>query len=231
MLPAYVLLTHGPKPKGTIKQHPSAKQQLANFQGVADELGARDKLRVFYDHSRSYKSLTDLPTLQRLLERARELEGAIVIDDFRRLFANYSGDDRMTFLEEILRFQDNFRDLKTGKLLGELPQTKLTHILLAEKPVRYVRTPLPRKTKPKAERRLQTRNAVRASRKVRSEKADGKAHEIGEVRDRLIQEHSDVTYQKIADTANSEGLRTIRGKHWTAAGVFRMLKRLEDFDE
>ncbi|MBO9407850.1 hypothetical protein J7399_10450 [Shimia sp. R9_1] len=230
MIPAYALLTHGPKPNGSIQQHPSAKQQLANLQGAANELGAADKLLIFYDHSRSYKSLTDLPTLQELLKRVREQNSAVIIDDFRRLFAHYSGDNTVTLLEELLLFKENIRDLKTGKLLGELPETLLKQLCLAERPVRYVRTPIPRKAIPKAERHLNTRDAVRASRKVRSDTADRKAHELAEVRDRLEQTHGNAPHQAIADAANAEGLRTSRGNLWGPAGVRRLLKRLEEVD-
>ncbi|WP_412552411.1 hypothetical protein [Shimia sp. MIT1388] len=223
---AYVLLTHGPKPKGSIENHPAARQQISNLRGAALEFESLADLRIAYDYARSFSKLADLPNFLKLLKAFKKHNGTVLIDDFRRLFANHSGDDRAALLDELLDFKENIRDLKTSKLLGELSQTQVTLICAAESPVKFARTPAPRAPRAKDERQLQTQKAVDASRKVRSSAADAKARELAELRDRLAATSNEVSNRQLADAANAEGLRTTRGKLWKPAGVNRMLKRL-----
>ncbi len=225
---AYVLLSHGPKPKGSIENHPAARQQISNLRGATRELESLVDLRILHDYSRNFSKLADLPNLLKLLKAIKEHNGAILIDDFRRLFANHSGDNRVALFDELLEFKESIRDLRTAKLLGELTQTQITLICAAESPVKFVRTPSPREPRAKIERQLQTQKAVDASRQARSIAADGKARELADLRNLLAATSNDVSNRKIADAANAEGLRTTRGNLWNPAAVDRMLKRLED---
>lgn len=223
---AYVLLTHGAKPKGSIENHPAARQQISNLRGAALEFESLADLRIAYDYARGFSKLADLPNFLKLLEAFKEHNGTVLIDDFRRLFANHSGDDRAALLDELLEFKENIRDLKTSKLLGELSQAQVTLICASESPIKFTRTPVPRGHRAKDERQLQTQKAIYASRKVRSSVADAKARDLAEMRDRLAATSNEVSNRQIADAANAEGLRTTRGKLWNPAGFNRMLKRL-----
>ncbi|WP_165610050.1 hypothetical protein [Shimia aestuarii] len=112
---AYVLLTHGAKPKGGIAGHPAAKQQLENLQFAAVKAGKPDALFWQYDHSRKFQCLNDLPKLKRSLEIAKEHGSHVLIDDFRRLVAHCENNRGPHLFFELREYQGHLMELRTGK--------------------------------------------------------------------------------------------------------------------
>lgn len=224
----YLLLTYGPKPQGSVEKHPAAKQQIANLRSLFSERESQHNLACVFDHSRRYASLPDLPILRQALEFAEEKGKTVLIDDFRRLFAHYAGSDRSAFLLELLEFKNSIRDMRTTRLLGMLSERQLAHLSFSEGPIRYARVPTPRTKLSPLERQQQTRFAIRASKRARSNAADAKARELSTLKDELTKTNEKFTYKRLAEVANEKGFRTTHYKPWTAAAVSRALKRLEE---
>ena len=90
--------------------------------------------------------------------------------------------------------------------------------------------PCPSRQQSLLERRWQTAKAIEESIKVRGERADEKALALAEIFMSLKTADHGPTYQQIAEEANRQGIRTTRGNDWSAATVYRSLKRFERFD-
>lgn len=223
---AYVLLTHGAKPKGGIAGHPAAKQQLENFHFLAKKAGKPDAFAWQYDHSRKFLRLNDLPKLKRSLEIAKELGVNVLIDDFRRLTANCQNGNSLNLFFELREYKGHFSDIRTGRDIGDFHETQIVILCSATSPIKYVYAPTPRKPRSERELRHQTFAASLASRKARAEAADAKAHELMNIRDQLQASNERVSYRDIAEAANARGLITTHGNPWSAQSVSRVLKRL-----
>ncbi|PYG26274.1 hypothetical protein [Pelagimonas varians] len=224
---AYLLLTHGPKPKGPIRDHPAVRQQLANLESFIAEKGKPEAFVFVADYARQHRSLKDLPKLEHVLKVAQDNDTTVIIDDFRRLFAHYAGTEVGQFLEELRVFKDQFIDLKTGMRLGRFSQNQLLLLCVTESPIKYVRAPTPRKPRSLEDRQSQTQKAKAISKSVRSKAANEKALELTDLRDKLQDETREVTLTQLADAASEAGLRTTRNNLWTASSVGRSLKRFE----
>lgn len=225
---AYMLLSHGPKPKAPLPLHPAAKQQYANLQRAFQKAGKQTAMRYAFDHSRRFECLADLPKLEKVLIAAKDAGDLILIDDFRRLIAGCAASSRTRLYKELSQYGEHFADLRTAKRIGQLSHVQIIALCAATPPIKFVYAPVPRKPTPPLQRKAQTKAASEASRQARTEAADKKAQTLWKLRNDMLEERDHVTLQEIADQTNAQGLLTNHKKEWTASAVSRSLRRLEN---
>lgn len=222
----YLLIDRGTKPSGSIRDCDAATQQIVNFNHALKDIKGANNLRFCHDYSRKRSTLTDLPTLQKALDGAREINGVILIDDFRRIFVKCDRVHRVALLDELLCYSGHFRDLRTGKDVGQLTHSKARYILQVESPYKFELAKAPRSPRTTEEKREQTLSATRASQVARSAAADQKAKALDELYRSLSSESGDPSMAALARIANQQGLKTTTGRSWTGVSVTRALKRL-----
>lgn len=222
----YLLIDHGPKPRGSLWNCNGAKQQMTNFRHALQGIEGADDLPVRHDYSRKHSTLSDLPELRSVLSRAKEIGDAILIDDFRRVFIKCSRSQRVALFKELQGFSGHFRDLRTGKDIGQLTHSTARHILSVESPYRFELAKTPRSPRSIEDKREQTRKATQASKSARGAAADQKARALDELYRSLSSRTQDVSMVALAREANERGLKTTAGRGWTGTAVTRALKRL-----
>lgn len=227
MITVYALISYGPKPKGQLGNHPGYRQQRANLYGCITNKAPDEEIVGYYDYARSFRSLDDLPQLKKLLNVMNEVDSALLIDDFRRLFAHCEKDFQLSFWEELKAYPGRLRDIRTGQDLDKLSHNQALLILSSTKPIKFVYAPTPRAPRSKDDLQDQTAMAVKASQLSRKTAADDLAQQLYALKQNLLKTRQTVTYQALADHANDTGLRTNHRKPWTAAKVGNMLRRHE----
>jgi len=135
---AYILVSKRPVPTGSLRGHPGAKQQLINLLHLVKQNGISTPPSLIYDYAEVFSNLSDLPKLEQGLKVAKSYDSFVVIDDFRRLFSRCKTERKMQFYEELSEYTSHVKDLRTKRLLSELPQVGLTQIIAAEKPIKFV---------------------------------------------------------------------------------------------
>lgn len=222
----YILITHGPRPCAPIQNCSAAKQQITNFRHVMRDIVGASNVSACHDYSRKHATLSDLPTLETALSRAKERGSVIVIDDFRRIFVKCDFVHRVALLDELRGYSGHFRDLRTGADISQLNHSKARYILQVESPYKFELAKAPRPLRTTEEKRKQTLKATRASQVARSAAADQKAEALDELYRSLSSETGDLSMAALARTANQQGLKTTTGRSWTGVSVARALKRL-----
>ena len=210
----YVLLSYGPKPTGPLRNHPAAVAQMRLFDLVVAQCQPEEDRRL-HDYARSVAGLGSLPRLQKMLVAlSGHGTGSVVVDDPARIFRICPLKARQQLLAEMLAFKNHLHSIKHGKALTSFSETEISDLILH-----------PEKSKNPAQprRNCDTSDARVASLKSRTETALQKAHALAEIKDRLRLTNKGVTLKMIADAANSIGLRTTRGRLWTAPNVARAL--------
>ena len=218
---AYILVSKRPVPTGSLRGHPGAKQQLINLLHLVKQNGISTPPSLIYDYAEVFSNLSDLPKLEQGLKVAKSHDSFVVIDDFRRLFSRCKTERKMQFYEELSEYTSHVKDLRTKRLLSELPQVGLTQIIEAEKPIKYVFAKLPRRQSSTPN----TKKATTASLIKRSAKADKKAQEIITLKETLELDGKPITIASLTKAANEQGMTTSRGNPWLSSGVSRALKR------
>lgn len=221
---AYILVSKRPVPTGSLRGHPGAKQQLINLLHLVKQNGISTPPSLIYDYAEVFSKLCDLPNLEKALKLAKDHDSFIIIDDFRRLFSRCKTERKMQFYEELSEYASHVKDLRTKRLLSELPLVSLTQIIAAEKPIKYVFAKLPRRQNSTPN----TKKATAASLIKRSAKADKKAQEIITLKETLELDGKPITIASLTKAANEQGMTTSRGNPWLSSGVSRALKRAAD---
>lgn len=229
---AYILISYGPRPQGSLSDaHSGARVQRRNLRNFVQSREDVRTHRVVCDYCRKPKNLDSLPQLAKALSEARRAGISVLIDDFRRLFAHVADrEQRMLLYDQLKPYGDIFYSIRTQGKLSELSEHQLLFHLSASPPIRYSVEPCPSRQQSLLERRWQTAKAIEESIKVRGERADEKALALAEIFMSLKTADHGPTYQQIAEEANRQGIRTTRGNDWSAATVYRSLKRFERFD-
>ena len=223
----YLLITYGPKPKGTLENCPAAQQQVSNLFLTAEKATGERSFKHSYDYAREVRGLASLPALKALLNKAKDAKATIFIDTFIRLFARCPTEDRVKFLNELQEYSGSFKDIHTGQDIGSLSSANKYRILTALPPVKFVLESHPQSPRRPDEKREQTKKATQASQEARAEAANLKASELHGLKAELLQNRDGITNADIAREANERGLTTTRRSKWSAASVARALKRLD----
>lgn len=222
---AYVLLTHGAKPTGSLKSHPAATQQLANLKAFSKGVG-HDFQIVVHDYARSISGIHSLPNLRRILDEIRAQEaGAMVIDDISRLFRACEIENRQCFLTELQPSAGRIIGVRQKGVMSDLTEVQTALIASGALSAKFEAPNSEKVNKGTGEGREQTRKATKASTQSRGSLADEKAREIVQLKAELEKIRDSVTLKELAEEANLRHLVTSRGKPWTAPGVWRALQR------
>lgn len=227
----YIVLTHGAKPTGNIRNHPAASQQIANLRGYWEALKLETKPPpVVHDYRRKITGLSSLPNLSRELERmSARGEDVVLMDNIGRLFAACEKDRRAQLLEELHDYKMHLIGLKQGGKIWDMGQRRRLFMASGRETTRYTYGGKRRRTSmTKQDRLKQTTEATAASCIARGQSADEKARELDAVREDLSQERRKPTLKMIAEAANDRGITTTRGGNWSSSTVGRSLKRLDE---
>jgi hypothetical protein len=223
----YIILTYGPKPLPNLKDHPAARQQLANLQYFAKQNKSEVK-SAKYDYSRNITGFQSLPTLEKTLFLLREHKsGALIIDDLTRLFKACPIDKRGDLYEELIPFGAHIYGVRQKKTLSKINGSMLTALYSGYGSSRYILAKTQVQKKSNAERQMQTEDALIASQMSRTNTANQNSEKLDLIRSQLITENAVVTNAMIAEEANRQSFKTSRGGKWRRDTVSRTLKRLE----
>lgn len=223
----YIILTYGPKPLPSFKDHPAARQQLVNLQYFAKQNKTVIK-SAKYDYSRNITGLQSLPTLEKTLLLLREHNsGALIIDDLTRLFKACPNDKRGDFYRELISYGAHIYGVRQKKTLDKIDGSMLALLLSGYGSSRFILAKTQVRKKSKTERQMQTEDAIIASQMSRKNTANQNAEKLDLIRNQLISENTVVTNTMIAEEANRQSFKTSRGSEWRRDTVSRTLKRLE----
>ena len=84
----YILISYGPRPTGHVRTCKAARQQIRNLRHLAQNLPNKPHLRMYHDYARTITTLSSLPVLKNLLERAKERNAVIFSEDLRSIALN-----------------------------------------------------------------------------------------------------------------------------------------------
>jgi len=225
---AYLLAGHGRRYGFSPEQHPATQAQVRLIHEIVAKTVPDADICWIFDYARRVRSLDDLPNLKSGLEVARqEGKGVIAVADLTLIFRKAAPEDRPGLLKEIRVYHDHIADVsRGGRRMSALPKEEVRAIWtfgITGMPKRQTRTVPPNSLKTKRA----ARKANRVSAMSRGTRADAIAKELAQVRDKLAAYDVDCSMTAIAKEANMAGLRTTRGKDWTASAVGRALRRLE----
>ena len=223
----YMLITYGPKPKGSFENCPAAQQQVSNLFFAAEKATGERSFKHRYDYARKVHGLDSLPELKALLDRAKKAKATIFIDTFTRLFARCPTEDRVKFLNDLQEYSGFFKDIHSGQDIGSLSNANKYRILTATPPVKFVLESHQKSPRRPDEKREQTKKATQASQEARTEAANLKASELRRLKTELLHNRDSISNAELAREANERGLMTTRRSKWSAASVTRALKRLD----
>lgn len=227
MLFAYILVTSGRRPQAAeLPTHPASRQQFRNLGIEIRRRWPKLEPTWIFDYARTVTLLDDLPELRRHLALLKDVgSGAMVVDDLIRLFGRVPPDRREDFFERIEPFSKYLVGLRQKSRLSELRGARLSQVVLAAEPSRYVVQPARRAKRSLDDRREQTSAATRESARARAAAADSKARELEAIRRELTGAGREASLEAIAECANERGLATTRQKPWSRQSVHRALKR------
>lgn len=222
----YVLITHGPRPRGSLQRCSAAKRQIENLKLFWERHNLQDRPYVF-DYARKIEGLSALPNLKHALDVVNGKNGRLIIDDCRRIFAHCSKNLRVGLFKEMAEYGEHFADLRTGRQLANLSNVDRAILLNAMSPISFQLEPSSQKQRPLEERQRQTRKAAAVSRIIRTKNANAKARELADLKESLKKDNRSVSAKIVAEKANEQGMKTTRGEKWSANSVRRALKRIE----
>lgn len=226
----YVLITHGPRHAiSDLFTHPGAKRQARNLKVFHERRikleAPGSRLRILSDYCRKPQTPDDIPRLLSFLQKLAALDqrGAVFIDDFTGLVGRFPESNRQGILAALDPFGDHLYGIGQKKFLSDFSPEDRARLLITEphNPV-FAGS---RRALPPEERKSQTANAVRVSKRVRSARSDAKAAELRALRDELIAANPGLTFKDLADAANSRGITTTRGNEWTRSTVSQLLRK------
>ena len=223
----YILISYGPRPTGDLRTCRAARQQIRNLQYLAQKRQNDPNFYIGHDYARTITSLSSLPVLKDLLEGAKERNAVIFIDSYQRLFVKCRSNHEQLLFNELRGYSENLRDLQTGKMLHELPESVLARILMTQSPFKFVYGNHPKSTLGAKDRLDQTRKATRASQVARAAAADNKAKELNKLKEELETNAGPVSFFELAQVANERGLKTTRNREWSGSAAKRALDRLK----
>lgn len=214
----YVLLTHGPKPSGSICTHPAAKAQL-KFIKRAVSSHPDMKVDVTFDYVRRIDRFDSLPNLKQVLVAVSDVDGVKVrVDDLSRIFRITDLNARQDLLAILQEFGTSLYSIKHNKTLADFSTDQIHNLVLH-----------PEKSKLPAQqnRNGDTTKARASSLRSRTGRSLLVAHQLQNIKNELMDSEGRATLQMVADEANTRGMTTTRGSEWTPQNVARMLKLLE----
>lgn len=223
----YVVLSYGRKPATrNILDHPAASGQIANLRlAFPPDKDRRD--RFLWDYARKITELNDLPNLKTMLQKAIKLKsGALIVDDFSRLFRLCEESKRRDLLDELSPYGDHIFEVRTGKRLSAFIDIGANDLLIKLANFPPWAPVGARKQNSEAEERSAATEVARvASQKSRKASGVDRDMEIANLRDEMNAEGKSNTAVEVANEANRRLLRTPHKKPWTERSVRDALAR------
>ena len=182
---AYMLLTYGPKPRGSVANHPAVRQQLANLDYYFKN---RDAAKVDYycDYTRRVNGLQSLPNLSELLKALHANQyGAVLMDDIGRLYRACPIELQVGLLEQISPYAHHLAGLRQRRRLSDMSDTDVANMVKCFANSRFTLAKPPQRTRGRWELRDQTEAATIASGKARGRAANEKAKALSKIKDFL----------------------------------------------
>jgi hypothetical protein len=225
---AYLLAGYGRRYGFSPEQHPATQAQVRLIREKFAAATPDVEIVWIFDYARRVRTLDDLPILKAVLEVVRqEGKGAIAVADMTLIFRKAAPEDRQGLLCEIGVYDEHIVDIsRGGRRMSALPKEEVHAIWT------YGITGMPKRQSRTASSNTTTiKKAARKANKVsatsRGRRADALAKKLAQIRDKLAADGENCSMTAIANEANGAGLRTTRGKDWTASAVGRALRRLE----
>ena len=226
-LPAYLLITYGPKHQWSVEDMEAAKGQLNTLRTVAarNDLGFRVS---GHDYARRVSSFDDLTTLFDLLEKCVAQSGdeqgnrSIVIDDYNRLFKNTDQSFRGELWCKLREYSDHILSAGHRKRLDELSQTEVMLLTQASLPINikskrsYSNSAL--------EKQAQTAKARKTSAHARVLSGQKAAKQLCDALEAYRQDHPEATIKSFIESQEGAKLVNSNGRPWTAKTAPRAIK-------
>ncbi len=214
----FVLIIYGTKPSGSYREHPQAKTQIDIYEKLLEgcpEVSAR----YVIDSARRINGLASLPKLNNALTSLSNMDGfKIRFLDLSRLFSYTDLNKREAFLQELNEYAAHIFSVRHKKALSDFSADEIYDLILH---------PEKSKLPSKQGQPRDTKKARSSSMISRTGRAISTARKFYSMKEELVSSEGRATLQMVADQANVRGMRTSRGKKWTAPNVGRMLDLLE----
>ena len=223
----YVLLGYGEKPTPPYANHPAARRQVDNLRIAFPESMAR-KDRFLWDYARRINHLDDLPKLKSMLQEIlTQGAGALIVDNFARLFGRCPMAGRLVLLKELEPYGERLFEVRSKTRLSQM-NTDQRHFLLFQ-PETLLRWEMDgaRTRRPSDARQNATKLASAASLAARREAAADRNLKIAELKGEMSADGRPDKAADVAEEANRRLLRTAHGKVWTERSVGEALRQFK----